>query len=58
MNVIERAVQAIRDQVGDGGVDLVDCSSGALSPAQQIALGPGYQVPFASAIRCASIARR
>jgi 2,4-dienoyl-CoA reductase-like NADH-dependent reductase (Old Yellow Enzyme family) len=33
------------------GVDLVDCSSGALSPAQRIALGPGYQVPFAAAIR-------
>jgi 2,4-dienoyl-CoA reductase-like NADH-dependent reductase (Old Yellow Enzyme family) len=33
------------------GVDLVDCSSGGLSPAQQIALGPGYQVPFAAAIR-------
>ena len=33
------------------GVDLVDCSSGSLSPAQQIPLSPGYQVPFASAIR-------
>jgi 2,4-dienoyl-CoA reductase-like NADH-dependent reductase (Old Yellow Enzyme family) len=33
------------------GVDLVDCSSGGLSPAQQIALGPNYQVPFAAAIR-------
>jgi 2,4-dienoyl-CoA reductase-like NADH-dependent reductase (Old Yellow Enzyme family) len=36
------------------GVDLVDCSSGALSPAQQIPLGPGYQVPFSSAIRRAA----
>ena len=33
------------------GVDLIDCSSGGLSPLQQIPLGPGYQVPFASAIR-------
>jgi 2,4-dienoyl-CoA reductase-like NADH-dependent reductase (Old Yellow Enzyme family) len=33
------------------GVDLVDCSSGGNSPAQQIALEPGYQVPFAAAIR-------
>ena len=33
------------------GVDLVDCSSGGNSPAQQIPLGPGYQVPFAAAIR-------
>jgi 2,4-dienoyl-CoA reductase-like NADH-dependent reductase (Old Yellow Enzyme family) len=36
---------------GPLGVDLVDCSSGALSPAQQIPLGPSYQVPFSSAIR-------
>jgi 2,4-dienoyl-CoA reductase-like NADH-dependent reductase (Old Yellow Enzyme family) len=33
------------------GVDLVDCSSGGLSPEQRITLGPGYQVPFAAAIR-------
>ncbi|HEY3612201.1 MAG TPA: NADH:flavin oxidoreductase/NADH oxidase [Gaiellales bacterium] len=37
--------------LGPLGVDLVDCSSGGLSPDQQIALGPGYQVPFAAAIR-------
>jgi 2,4-dienoyl-CoA reductase-like NADH-dependent reductase (Old Yellow Enzyme family) len=37
--------------LGPLGVDLVDCSSGGLSPAQQIPLGPGYQVPFAAAIR-------
>ncbi|MDP1830431.1 MAG: NADH:flavin oxidoreductase/NADH oxidase [Geothrix sp.] len=33
------------------GVDLVDCSSGGLSPHQKIPLGPGYQVPFAARIR-------
>ncbi|MGP6157266.1 MAG: NADH:flavin oxidoreductase/NADH oxidase [Vulcanimicrobiaceae bacterium] len=33
------------------GVDLIDASSGGLSPAQRIALGPGYQVPFAERIR-------
>jgi len=33
------------------GVDLVDCSSGGLSPQQKITLGPGYQVPFAARIR-------
>ena len=38
-------------RLGPLGVDLVDCSSGGLSPAQEIPLGPGYQVPFASAIR-------
>ncbi len=33
------------------GVDLIDCSSGALVPHAQIPAGPGYQVPFAAAIR-------
>ncbi len=33
------------------GVDLIDVSSGGLSPDQQIATGPGYQVPFARAVR-------
>jgi 2,4-dienoyl-CoA reductase-like NADH-dependent reductase (Old Yellow Enzyme family) len=32
-------------------VDLIDCSSGGASPEQRIALGPGYQVPFAERIR-------
>lgn len=32
------------------GVDLIDCSSGGLSTAQQIPLGPGYQVPLARTI--------
>jgi len=30
---------------------LIDVSSGGLTPAQQIAVGPGYQVPFAERIR-------
>ena len=33
------------------GVDLVDCSSGGLVPWQRIAVGPGYQRPFARAVR-------
>ena len=36
------------------GVDWIDVSSGGISPLQQIALGPGYQVPFAHAIRSAT----
>ena len=32
-------------------VDLIDCSSGGAVPGAKIELGPGYQVPFASAIR-------
>jgi len=33
------------------GVDLVDCSSGGLSPAQRIPIGPGYQTEFAERVR-------
>jgi 2,4-dienoyl-CoA reductase-like NADH-dependent reductase (Old Yellow Enzyme family) len=33
------------------GVDLIDCSSGALVPYAKIPIAPGYQVPFAAAIR-------
>jgi 2,4-dienoyl-CoA reductase-like NADH-dependent reductase (Old Yellow Enzyme family) len=33
------------------GVDLIDCSSGALVPGVKIPLGPGYQVPFSRRIR-------
>ncbi|MCA1818035.1 MAG: NADH:flavin oxidoreductase/NADH oxidase [Acidobacteria bacterium] len=33
------------------GVDLVDCSSGGLVPGAKIPVAPGYQVPFAAAIR-------
>lgn len=32
-------------------VDWIDASSGGVSPLQKIALGPGYQVPFAQAIK-------
>ena len=35
----------------EAGVDLVDCSSGGLVPHARIPAGPGYQVPFAAAIR-------
>ena len=33
------------------GCDWIDASSGGLAPEQKIALGPGYQVQFAEAIR-------
>ncbi len=33
------------------GVDLMDCSSGAAVPYAKIPAGPGFQVPFAEAIR-------
>jgi 2,4-dienoyl-CoA reductase-like NADH-dependent reductase (Old Yellow Enzyme family) len=33
------------------GVDLIDCSSGGMTPDAKIPAGPNYQVPFAKAIR-------
>ncbi len=33
------------------GVDLLDCSSGGIAPGANIPLAPGYQVPFAAAVR-------
>jgi 2,4-dienoyl-CoA reductase-like NADH-dependent reductase (Old Yellow Enzyme family) len=33
------------------GCDWIDASSGGVSPRQRIALAPGYQVPFAQAVR-------
>jgi 2,4-dienoyl-CoA reductase-like NADH-dependent reductase (Old Yellow Enzyme family) len=36
------------------GCDWIDASSGGVSAQQKIALGPGYQVPFARAVRAAT----
>lgn len=36
------------------GVDWIDASSGGISPLQKITLGPGYQVPFAQAVKQAT----
>ena len=36
------------------GCDWIDVSSGGISPAQKIPVGPGYQVPLARAIRAAT----
>lgn len=33
------------------GVDVIDCSSGGLSPDARIPVAPGYQVPFSAHIR-------
>ena len=43
-------VQLARE-LAASGVDLIDCSSGGLSAAQKIPVGPGYQVPFARRVR-------
>jgi NADPH2 dehydrogenase len=38
----------------DAGCNFIHVSSGGVSPQQKIALGAGYQVPFAKAIRAAT----
>ncbi len=48
---LESSVRLAQILKAGGKVDLIDCSSGGLSPLQKITLHPGYQVPFAAAIR-------
>jgi 2,4-dienoyl-CoA reductase-like NADH-dependent reductase (Old Yellow Enzyme family) len=47
---LEQSVELAR-RLRARGVDLVDCSSGGAVPDQQIAVGPGFQVPFAERVR-------
>jgi 2,4-dienoyl-CoA reductase-like NADH-dependent reductase (Old Yellow Enzyme family) len=47
---IDQSVELAR-QVGPLGVDLIDCSSGGNVSSAKIPVRPGYQVPFAQAIR-------
>ena len=47
------SIALARDLAGRG-VDLVDCSSGGLVPRARVPVAPGYQVPFAEAIRRAA----
>lgn len=47
---VEQSVELARRLKGLG-VDLIDCSSGALVPHVKIPVGPGYQVPFARKLR-------
>src|SRR4029079_3548635 len=47
---LDQAVELAR-RLRTHGIDLVDCSSGGAVHDQQIAVGPGYQVPFAERIR-------
>jgi 2,4-dienoyl-CoA reductase-like NADH-dependent reductase (Old Yellow Enzyme family) len=35
----------------NAGIDLIDCSSGGVSPGAKISAGPGYQTGFSAAIR-------
>jgi 2,4-dienoyl-CoA reductase-like NADH-dependent reductase (Old Yellow Enzyme family) len=47
---IEESVELAK-KLKSEGVDLIDCSSGAGTPDAKIPVGPGFQVPFADAIR-------
>ena len=47
---IEESVELAR-RLKEQAVDLIDCSSGGIHPHAKIAIGPGYQVPFAERIR-------
>jgi 2,4-dienoyl-CoA reductase-like NADH-dependent reductase (Old Yellow Enzyme family) len=48
---LEASVKLAQLLKAGGKVDLIDCSSGGVDPRQKIDLHPGYQVPFAAAIR-------
>jgi len=48
---IEDTVVLARKLAARGDVDLIDCSSGAVSPDVRIPTHPGYQVPFAEAVK-------
>lgn len=50
---VPQSVEFVRELLRRG-CDFVDVSSGGLSPQQQIAVGPGYQVPFAAEIKQAT----
>ena len=50
---IEDSIALVKRLQG-AGCDWIDTSSGGISPAQKIPLGPGYQVPLARAIRAAT----
>lgn len=45
---------ALVESLQNSGIDLVDVSSGGLTPDQIIPVGPGYQVPFARRVRKAT----
>ncbi len=47
---IEQSV-SLSDKLKSLGVDLIDCSSGAIVPGEKIPVGAGYQTPFADRIR-------
>ena len=51
---LEDSIALCRILKSRGDVDLVDCSSGGSDPRQHVPTHPGYQVPFAAAIKSAT----
>lgn len=47
---LQQTVQFAK-KLRDAGIDLIDCSSGGLVPSAVVPEGPGYQTPFAAAVR-------
>jgi 2,4-dienoyl-CoA reductase-like NADH-dependent reductase (Old Yellow Enzyme family) len=47
---VEQSIELAR-LLKDEGVDVIDCSSGGLTPEQQITGGSGYQTPYAAQLR-------
>lgn len=45
---------ALATALRDRGADFIHVSSGGLSPRQEITVTPGYQVPFAAAVKAAT----
>jgi 2,4-dienoyl-CoA reductase-like NADH-dependent reductase (Old Yellow Enzyme family) len=50
---IDQSIAYVRE-LQQRGVDWIDASSGGIAPHQKIIVGPGYQVPFAHAIKQAT----
>lgn len=48
---LESSVKLAQLLKAGGKVDLMDCSSGGVDPRQKVNIHPGYQVPFAAAVR-------
>jgi 2,4-dienoyl-CoA reductase-like NADH-dependent reductase (Old Yellow Enzyme family) len=48
---LEDSVKLAQMLKAAGKVDLIDCSSGGVDPRQKVDAHPGYQVPFAAAVR-------
>jgi len=51
---LEQTIALARALAVRGDVDAIDCSSGGNDPRQHIPTHPGYQVPFAGAVRRAT----